>query len=322
MKKTNPGKWLLLIHQMPPKPDSLRVKIWRRLQQVGAVAVKQSVYILPLSDQAREDFAWILKEIVAGGGDASISEARFMEGLNDDQIVTYFQNARKADYEKIINEAAELRAGMPEIHDASDSAPVKQQLARLQRGMKEIQAIDFFSAPERFMAENTLEEVRVLISEPRPVPGASDLSIAALKGKTWVTRRNIFIDRIASGWLVRWFIDSNAKFKFVGGKKYSPLDGEIRFDMFNAEFTHEGDLCTFEALIKRLGLDDMALTSIAEIVHDIDLKDSKYNCPETAGITALVSGLAASRADDNERMERGGMIFDQLYTHFKRHKGK
>lgn len=137
-----------------------------------------------------------------------------------------------------------------------------------------------------------------------------------------MTRSNLFVDRIACGWLLRRFIDEQAGFKFVGDMEYAPSAGEIRFDMFNAEFTHEGDRCTFEVMISRLSIGDRALTPIAEIVHDIDLKDEKHGCPETAGLNALLTGLVESRADDQERMRHGAAIFDQLYEYFRRRRGK
>src|SRR5436190_450771 len=210
MNNSNEGRWLLLIHQLPPKPDYFRVKIWRRLQRLGAVAIKNSVYVLPKNDQTQEDFQWVLREIVEGGGDASLCEARFVEGLSDDQVEALFQAARATEYDQVARE-------------------------------------DF-------------------------------------QGKTWVTRKGIYVDRMASAWFIRRFIDSGARFKFVPAKGYNPLSGELRFDMFEAEFTHEGDRCTLEVLIERTGLNEPALGPIAEIVHDIDLKDSKYSRQETAGI--------------------------------------
>ena len=114
---------MVLIHQIPPKPDALRVKIWRRLQQIGAVAIKQSVYVMPFSEQSREDLSWTLKVIVDGGGNGSISEVRFVEGLTDQQVISLFQNARKSDYEKLIQDANHLRAQWPfENMDPKDPA--------------------------------------------------------------------------------------------------------------------------------------------------------------------------------------------------------
>jgi hypothetical protein len=137
-----------------------------------------------------------------------------------------------------------------------------------------------------------------------------------LRGKIWVTRKGIHIDRMASAWLVRRFIDEQAKFKFVPAKGYKPLSNEIRFDMFEAEFTHEGDRCTFEVLIERAGIKDPALVSIAEIIHDIDLKDNKFGRDEAVGIRTLIDGIALTTPDDLERIARGTEVFNNLYEVF------
>jgi hypothetical protein len=139
-----------------------------------------------------------------------------------------------------------------------------------------------------------------------------------LRGKTWVTRKGIYIDRMASAWLVRRFIDPNARFKFVPAKGYKPMTDEVRFDMFEAEFTHEGDHCTLEVLIERAGLRDPALIPIAEIVHDIDLKDAKFQRQETIGIERLIAGIAMANKDDESRLARGTAVFDDLYEYFRR----
>ena len=130
-----------------------------------------------------------------------------------------------------------------------------------------------------------------------------------------MTRRSIHVDRIASAWLVRRFLDPKARFRFVE-RDHRPQPGEVRFDMFEAEFTHEGDRCTFEVLLARAGLADPALAAIAEIVHDLDLKDEKFRRPEAAGIAPILSGIAAGTDDDGARLERGGTVFDDLYRHF------
>src|ERR1043165_2184135 len=104
------GRWLLLIHQIPPKPDYFRVKIWRRLQRLGAIAIKNSVYALPKNDQTQEDFQWVLREIVEGGGEASLCEAFFVDGLSDPQVETLFQTARETEYRQVVEEARRLSA--------------------------------------------------------------------------------------------------------------------------------------------------------------------------------------------------------------------
>ncbi len=313
--------WLLLIHQIPPQPNALRVKIWRRLQQVGAVAVKQSVYAMPLSEQAREDLVWILQEIVAGGGEGSLSEARFLAGLSDAQIISQFREARRADYEKILHEGREMLAAWSSGHsdprDPDQKGPA--HLARLRRKLEDVAAIDFFQAPQRAVAELQLRELAGMLAGRSPAVAAGSGS-AELHGKVWVTRGNLFVDRLACGWLIRRFVDPAAVFKFVATEDHVASPNEVRFDMFQGDFTHEGDLCTFEVMLRRLGLDDAALTPLtplAELVHDIDLKDNRHGRPETAGLQALLSGLAASQPDDTARLEESLRVFDGMYAYFQ-----
>ena len=315
-------KWLVLIHQIPPKPDALRVKIWRRLQQVGAVAIKPSVYVMPLTEQSREDLSWTLRRIVEGGGDGSISEARFVQGLSDEQILALFHNARKADYEKLIQEAGALYAQWSSQESDPRDPAVKgpAQLSRLQRRLDDISAIDFFRTPERAAAELQLKELEKLLAGPPTTETDAVDGFANLKGKTWVTRGNLFVDRLACSWLIRRFVDNKAALKFVPDPQYQPQTNEIRFDMFDGEYTHQGDLCTFEVMIQRLQIRDHALGPLSEVVHDIDLKDEKFGRSETFGFNALLTGLVAEHPDDNERINEGFRLFDNLYAYFNRQK--
>jgi hypothetical protein len=311
---TRDPRWLLLIHQIPPKPAYFRVKIWRRLQAMGAVAIKNSVYVAPKTDEAQEDFEWLLREIVKGGGDASICEARFIEGLEDDQVEALFTAARESDYRQI---ADEVRAIAERGISGDARLQAEPDVRRLRRRFTAVSGIDFFGAPGREIAEGLLGDLeRQALARSAGEPRATRRE--ELRGRTWVTRKGVHIDRIGSAWLVRRFVDPTARFKFVPARGYHPEATEVRFDMFQAEFTHEGDLCTFEVLVASLGLDDPALRPIAEIIHDIDLKDGKFGRPEAAGIDRLVAGLAMAHRDDEQRLARGAAIFDDLYEYFRR----
>ncbi len=317
------GRWLLLIHQIPPKPDYFRVKIWRRLQRLGAVAIKNSVYVLPKNDQTQEDFQWVLREIVEGRGEASLCEARFVEGLSDDQVEALFQVARGAEYDQIAEEARRLaESPLPDKQtEATRRTQLEIDLTRLKRRLAEVVAIDFFGAPGREAAEGLVSGVESRMHEKRSgkqIVSAAGTRREDFRGKVWVTRKGIHVDRMASAWFIRRFIDSDARFKFVPPKGYKPQSGELRFDMFEAEFTHEGDRCTLEVLIDRTGVNDRALGPIAEIVHDIDLKDSKYSRQEIAGIDRLIAGIAMAHKDDETRLARGAAVFDDLYEYFKK----
>jgi len=294
------------------------VKVGRQLQRIGSVPIKNSVYALPAGEEAQEDLQWVLREVVKGGGDASIVEARFVDGLSDQQVIALFQSAREADYRGLADQARQVAGGFPKRGPppASRRAEAVGQVARLRQRLAEIVAIDFFGAPGR---ESTEGLVAGLEERMKPETEATEskkptMPIAAAQGRTWVTRTGIKVDRMASAWLIRKFIDPKARFKFVPAKDYQPQPRELRFDMFDAEFTHEGDLCTFEVLIQRFGLDDPGLRHLAEIVHDIDLKDAKYGREEAAGIGQLVGGIAAAHAEDEERLARGSALFEDLYA--------
>ena len=317
------GRWLLLIHQIPPKPDYFRVKIWRRLQRLGAVAIKNSVYVLPKNEQTQEDFQWVLREIVEGRGEASLCEARFVDGLSDEQVEALFQTARGAEYHEIADAARRLgEIFLPKGEDEdSRRTQIETELAKLKRRLAEVVAIDFFGAQGREAADGLIAGIEARVhkkSSGKQVEKSVTTPREDLQGKTWVTRKGIHVDRMASAWLIRRFIDPNAHFKFVPPKGYKPLQGELRFDMFEAEFTHEGDHCTFEVLIERAGLNDPALVPIAEIVHDIDLKDSKFERQETIGIERLIAGIAMAHKDDENRLARGAAVFDDLYEYCRK----
>ncbi len=300
VKSGRPDKWLLLIHQIPPKPDYFRVKVRRRLQRIGAVALKNSVYVLPSRPQTIEDFRWLLREIVAEGGEATVCEAEFVEGITRDDLEGMFRAERDRDYAELILAAKE--------------SEIETDLGRLRRRLEEIMEIDYFSAPGRRATEQALTTIEARLHAPAARAGGRRRRAEAMTGHTWVTRRDVFVDRIASAWLIRRFIDPKARFKFVGSKTYQPKPGEVRFDMFEAEYTHEGDRCTFETLLEHAALRDRALTVIAEIVHDIDCKDEKFGREEAAGVAALVRGIARANPDDGARLERGAAAFDDLYA--------
>jgi hypothetical protein len=234
------------MHQLPPEPAYVRVKVRRRLQRLGAVPLKNSVYVLPETDENLEDFQWLANEIAADGGDATICSAAMLSGVTDEDLAAMF----------------------PELH------PVR----------------------------------------PQPSKGTTPQP----RGAVWVTREGVFIDRIASAWLIRRFIDPDAQFRFVPSKGYRKKPGEIRFDMYQGEYTHLGDRCTFETLLTEFRLTDAALRAIGEIVHDIDLKDEKFGRGETAGILAVMQGVALAMSDDADRIARGALVLDGLYSQLNR----
>jgi hypothetical protein len=182
--------------------------------------------------------------------------------------------------------------------------------------MEAIERIDFFGGAASSAAQalvKTIEE-RLEASSKSTMASPTVKARSEVQKRVWVTREGIFVDRIASAWLIRRFIDPEARFKFVAPKGYRPQHGELRFDMFEAEYTHEGDRCTFETLLRRFGLDDPALSEIAEVVHEIDLHDDKFDRQDARGIERVLAGIVAAHADDATRLERGAALFDDLYA--------
>lgn len=217
-------RWLLLIHQIPPTPSYLRVKVGRRLSDLGAVAVKNSIYVLPRSDQALEDFQWVRREIVGGGGDASVCEARFVEGLSDDAVEALFVAARAADYAALTQEARRLQGFVTRPGKRAEGARGKTAaaLVRLRKRVAEVAALDFFRAKGRDTLESLLAVVEERLRSPDDAKEGARLSPADVRGRTWVTRADVHVDRMASAWLIRRFVDPQARFKFTRSPAYRP----------------------------------------------------------------------------------------------------
>jgi len=295
------GRWLVLIHSLPPKPDYVRVKIRRKLQRIGAVALKNTVYVLPRLDETLEDFQWLRREITAEGGEAMILDSDFIEGVPNGVLEQMAREERDREYRDLVEVATALSS-------ASDA-----EIARLRRQLSDIVRRDHFSAPGRDAAEFALNAL-VQPKQAAEVAAAIDRP----NGQTWVTRAGIKVDRMASAWLIRRWIDRAASFRFAAGDRPVTEAGEIRFDMFEGGFTHVGDRCTFEVLIHHFGFTDPTLGVIAEVVHDIDCKDGKFARPETDGIAALIDGIVTTVPDDSARLEAGTQLFERLYASFAR----
>ena len=299
----------------------MRVKIGRRLSRIGAIALKNSVYVLPKNDGTAEDFEWVRQEVVQAGGDATVVEAQLVAGVTDAEIEGKFREAKDAEYAELGREVRALQAEAVGRRkrplSEEERARLQSEIVKLESKLKQVRTTDFFGASGCQAVEGLLHELRAKAEPPElaPKPLAPE---SPPRGRTWVTRAGVHVDRIASAWLIRRFIDPEAKFKFVPPKGYIPEPGELRFDMFEAEYSHEGDHCTFETLCSRFELDTPGLRPIAELVHDIDIKDAKFGRDEVAGLAAMIAGLALLHRDDEVRLARGAELFEELLTYFAR----
>jgi hypothetical protein len=311
-------RWLLLIHQLPPTPNYLRVKVGRQLARIGAVALKNTVYVLPNTESSLEDFQWVLREITSAHGDATLLNAQLVEGLSDREVEDLFRSARDTEYASLCEEARTLeQRGTVGDSESTARRQFEADLARLERRVDEIANIDFFGATGRMVALGLLSSLRSRL-KPKEATAVEPQKSGSteFERRTWVTRTGIHVDRIASAWLIRKFVDPHAMFKFVPAKGYVPQPGELRFDMFEAEFTHEGDLCTFEVLCARFDLNEPGLNTLSQLIHDIDVKDGKFSRPETPGLAAQLTGLTLVHSSDEARLAHGSELFDQLLAHF------
>lgn len=305
VKDVSPASWLVFLPQPPGGADYARVKLWRRLQPLGAVGLRAGVYVLPNTPEAREDLEWLAQEVTGTGGSAVLCEASFLAGVTDDELRARFRERAEFVYQDI---ATRARASLGSAHAHATARRLRRQLDA------EVRRLDF-GAAHRADAERALAELEASGRSAKAETATPEaVVIPRPRAGTWVTREEVFVDRIASAWLIRRFIDPRARFKFVPGPRYAPRPGEIRFDMFQAEYTHRGEWCTFETLLHEFRLTNPALHAIAEIVHDIDLKDARYERPETEGIHMLLQGLVRAHSDDTRRLKAGAQIFDSLFA--------
>jgi len=313
MSRSEEG-WLLLVHTVPPKPPYLRAKVMNRLTKLGALALKRSAYLLPATEDTLEDFQWLRQEICKEGGDAWVVEARFVAGFRDEEIRESFRAMRSADYRAL---AAEARALLDRARDeGSVEAPptLEAERRRLLRRVEATRDIDFFHATERDEVEALMSTIERLVEpgsrKPARVPTRDEL-----RSRTWLTRTGVKVDRMASAWLIRRFIDPAATFMFAAPENTSSVTNAVRFDMFEGEFTHDGNRCTFEVLLAVSGQgNDRGLAALAQIVHDLDLRDDRYQRPETSGVAALVDGIVSRFDDDHRRLAESAPLFDALYA--------
>jgi hypothetical protein len=302
--------WLLLIVTLPAHPSSLRVRAWRKLRAAGAVALKNSVWVLPDCPERLERLQWLAQEIQRGRGEATLVRVDRIENLSEGDLVRLFHRAREADYRAL---AARYRACLRRLGGRARPAVarrVAEELARLGRELDRIRELDFFGAPGAQEAERLRATAEMHLRPPVIAPATAPLP--DLRGRLWATRPRPHIDRLASAWFIRRFIDAEARFLFAPPAEF-PHDA-LPFDVMGAEFGHQGEDCTFETLLRRSGLDDPRLQALAEIVHEVDLRDGRYGRPEADGIDLAVRGLTAVIKDDQALLEQGLVLFDGIYA--------
>jgi hypothetical protein len=320
-----PGRrrWLLFIHQLPSHPSNLRVTTWRRLQQIGAIPLKQAVYALPDTPDAREDFEWLKTEVKAAGGDASVFAADNVDEWSDDALIEEFRRARQDLYEELAEEVKQAltRATSSRRPKGTRAPALRRLLAIFRERLVAAEKIDFFGSAGRDRVLTVLRQLEDRIGgasrQPAP-PAQGDYSgrLASFQGRLWITRPRPGVDRMASAWLIRHVIDRQARFGFATDRESVPAHG-VPFDMFGVEFSHQDGGCTFETLCSVFGIAGPPFARIAAIVHDLDLKDGRFGAAECSTVGAMIEGLQLAYQDDEALLEQGMTLFDSLYRSFE-----
>jgi coenzyme F420-reducing hydrogenase delta subunit len=258
-------------------------------------------------------------------GEGAFTRIAHIDTMKDSEIIALFDRQRAVDYMVTGKTFDDLERRLGSIRQGGKAQNIKglsEQFGKLLKEFEEVKKIDFFSSKE---GEALSERVKRVAAELKKLSGAetvkespltiSTRAVGAYQGKIWVTRKRPFIDRMASAWLIRRFIDKSAFFDFIDEKDMDAASkNSVLFDMRGGEFTHIGELCTFEVLIKSFTLKDKALKKIAEIVHDLDLKDAKYGSAEAKGLEDILTGIRKTAKDDRDALEKGMQIFEMLYV--------
>jgi hypothetical protein len=308
------ASWLFLLFNLPAKQSSERVKFWRRLKKFGAVQLKTSTYVLPDEPAHYERFQWLAKEIVDTGGEATLVRVKDIEGMPYAAVVALFNEARARDYDEIFEPLTDLIKDRKARKASAET--FASELEKVRRRFQEIQEIDYFQSSRGEDLRALFLKAELLGSPQKRAETKVRLRGADYRGKTWITRPRPEIDRVGSAWLIRKFIDSEAKFVFANTPAAAPQ--AIPYDMFEVEFSHHADHCTFETLIERFGIRDRAVLRIAELIHDADLEDEKFHRVEGFGVEQIFKGWAKQGLTDQEILSKGFECFDALYAQFKR----
>lgn len=303
--------WILLTYSLPSHSSTPRVTFWRRLRRLGAISPTGSVYILPANDECVEAFQWLAQEIRQTEGEALVMHAQHVSDLDDAQLTTLFNQARHEEYQEIAAQLDELERQFIADETITTQADLQTTVNKLQKQHTEIERIDYFHCSQGPVVAAQLNRVRDRLASDGPLaPQVAPAALLQYRHRRWVTRPRPHVDRLACAWLIRRYVDAEAVIRY----STEPERDEVAFDMSEAEFGHQGNLCTFEVMLRAFDLKEPALPLLAEIVHDIDLRDGRYQRPETAGIDAILKGWLLAGLTDADLERQGIALFDALFA--------
>jgi hypothetical protein len=293
--------WLLLTFSLPVKRASQRVEVWRNLQRYGCVPLGNSGYLLPNTLVNQERFEWLAQAIRKYAGEASVVGVQSIDNLSTPQLAARFSEARARDYQELIR-------GLQKISSVPIHKRATGRMSRLRTRFREVAEIDFFVSPLQKRVEDLLARAD---APPEAQERGGKLHAKDYVGRIWVTRPRPGIDRSASAWLIRKFIDKKARFTFA--QEADVPHRAVPFDMFQGGFGHRGDDCTFETLCKDFRIGDARVAAIGEMVHDADLADGKFGRKEAFGVDEVLKGFARKGMTDKEILDWGIEMMEGLY---------
>lgn len=306
----NRQSWLLLILSLSGPQATSRMRIWRALKASGAAVLRDGVYLLPATPEHQHTFQTQADAVGDAGGNAYLIE---FDGSADDDDVFQALFDRADEYAALL---AQVQAFVSAAGHADETA-ARRQLNQLQRQFQTVTAIDFFPGTSQARAAQALIDAEAAFNrhfspdEPTAAPGRVERrNPAQYRGRQWATRAHLWVDRVASAWLIRRFIDPEARFLWLADPANCP-SGALGFDFDGAEFTHVGNRVTFEVLLESFGLADPALNAIAAIVHYLDV--GGVPVPEAAGFAAILTGTRARLHDDDRFLAETSRLLDDLY---------
>lgn len=299
--------WIVFSYSLPAQAGSTpRVTLWRRLKRYGAISPTGSVYVLPANEECIEAFQWLAQEIRQAQGEALVMHVPQFASLTDAQVMGLFNEARQAEYEEIEAQAVVLEQ---QLDEGAEATAVRPTLEKLQKQQTDIARIDYFHCAKGAAVAAQLSRLaQRLLPGELAEPEVAAAALVDYQGKKWVTRPRPHVDRLACAWLIRRYIDTQAVIRYSP----RPQADEIAYDIEGSRFGHIGNLCTFETMLRAFDLDEAGLLLLAEIVHEIDLRDGRYLRPEVAGVDVLLKGWLLLDLSDKELEARGLVLFDGL----------
>jgi hypothetical protein len=278
---------------------------------LGAISPTGGVFILPANDDCVEAFQWLAQEVQQAEGETLVMQVQRFEGLDDRQVMALFNEARGEEYEAMLTELKELALEVDASDGGNDLTKFQSVIQKMQKQLVDMARIDYFQCANRTAVTTQLNQIlRRIMPEDDAGPEIEAAVLDDYRQRRWVTRPRPHVDRLACAWLIRRYLNPEA----VIGYSLTAGPDEVAFDMEGAEFSHQGNLCSFEVMIRAFGLEEAALYNLAEIVHEIDLGDGRYQRPETVGIDAALRGWLLANVPDMELEKQGLALIDGVFA--------